>query len=462
MLISWLILNSEATASGPGTFDGPRRYLEWARPVDLYLQYQQYAESTGQSIASFTTFLRLMKAIFQHHLRFRDKAEHAQCDVCHKLRSKIRKSKTKPEKDAATQSYSKHLLSQWLDRQRYWSMRTLSRHFFAQELHFAKKFSQSDLKSSLLTCIQDGMDQSKLRIPRNGYQRISKAMEKLYRPALHLVGTWFHGWSLRLSITDEDCKKDSQTMLELITLGLCNLVDTTNSLPLMFHLQQDNCAREGKNRWVVAYMLLLVILKIFRGTSMGFLRTAHSHEDIDQCFGQISRLLMGKRCGSADEMVALLADATMGGRGDDGAKSRLRASMVDCFKLDEVSIWKAFTEQVGLRFKGLRRVHFFRFCLRQDMGADVLDNVAEIEELHPKFRPHPEDIFLVTKRWLADTEIAGAIALVPASRAKEIREGFHPPAGLAARRTITDKVKKNLRKHVTELRRKGEMDAESI
>ena len=305
------------------------------------------------------------------------------------------------------------------------------------------------------------MDQAKLRVPRFGYYRISKAMEKVYRPALHLVGTWIHGWKLGLCVTDEDLKKKSETMIELITLALSSLVDQTNSLPLSFHLQQDNCARERKNRFVMNFMLLLTILQCFRATSMAFLRSGHSHEDIDQCFGQISRLLMGKRCGSAAEMVALIADATMDSSSGHDGKSRLRASAVESFKVDEVSAWKNFVSQTGLRLKGLRRVHYFRFCMRQDLGADVLDNVAELEEFHHFSQPHPGDIFLVTKRWLADTEISRAIALVPASKAQEIREGFHPPAGLAPRRSITEKVKNNLQRRVPPLQRKGELSAES-
>ena len=457
----WLFLQSfpfsEATAHGPGTFDGPRRYLEWTRPIDLFLQYQQYAESSGQEAAGFQTFLRVMRRLFKTHLKFRDKNEHAQCDICFKLRQRIRRAKTKPEKTSTTYAYSRHLLSQWLDRQLYWQLRALSRNFFSQALQFERRV-QADLRTSMLAMIQDGMDQAKLRVPRFGYQQISKALEKIFRPALHLVATWAHGWKLRIAIGDEDLKKNSETSIELITLALCNLVEHTGKLPLSFHLQQDNCYREGKNRFVVNYMLLLTILGVFRTTSMGFLRTAHSHEDVDQCFGQISRLLMGKRCGTADEMVGLIADATM----DPGsASSSLRASVVESFKIDQVSVWKNFVAQTGLKFKGLRRVHYFRFCLRQDLGADVLDNVAELEDWKRRYQPHPEDIFLVTKRWLADTEISRAIAVFPASKAKELRNGLHPPAGLAPRRTITEKVKNNIKKRIPPLRQKGEISRES-
>ena len=447
--------------SGPGTFNGPRRYLEWAKPFDLFLQYQQYAESIGEPAAAFSTFSRVLKSVFKSHLRFRDKGEHAQCDVCWKLRVRIKKARTKEEKTAATQMYSKHLLSQWLDRQQYWSIRALSRHFFSQSLHFTRKYLQTDLRSSILCLIQDGMDQAKLRVPRFGYNRISKAVEKLYRPALHLVGSWIHGWKLNIAISDEDVKKNSETSIEMIVLSLSDLLASSTSLPLSFHLQHDNTYREGKNRFMLNFLLLLVILGIFRVTSMGFLRTSHSHEDIDQCFGQIARLLMGKRCCSAKEMVTLIADATMNSRNNGEHHGRIRGSLVESFKLDEVTAWKEFVAQTGLRFKGLRRVHYFRFCMRKDLGSDILDNVAEIEELHHRHRPHEEDVFLITKRWLSDAEVMRAIALVPAARAQEIRRGFHPPAGISSRRVISDQVKKVISKRVPPLERKGELTAEA-
>ena len=259
-----------------------------------------------------------------------------------------------------------------------------------------------------------------------------------------------------MAISDEDVKKNSETSIELITLALCDLLSSSTTLPLVFHLQQDNCYREGKNRFMLNFMLLLTVLGVFRQTSMGFLRTAHSHEDIDQCFGQVARLLMGKRCSCADEMVALLADASMTSQNNDQA-GRIRGSLLESFKVDEISVWKNFVAQTGLRFKGLRRVHHFRFCLRKDLGSDVLDHVSEVEELNHRFRPHPDDVFMVTKRWLADTEIVRAIALLPFSTARDIRQGFHPPSGIAARRVISEQVKGNHRRLVPSLRRSGEL-----
>ena len=136
----------------------------------------------------------------------------------------------------------------------------------------------TSLSSSLLCCIADGMDQSKFRCPKvKG--RPSKALEALYRPTLHCSGFWIHDHQLRFSICNEDVRKDSTTQLELLFLALSSLREHHSKLPLVLHLQQDNCFREGKNQFVAAAMILLVILRVFKATACGFLRTGHSAFD---------------------------------------------------------------------------------------------------------------------------------------------------------------------------------------
>lgn len=459
MVLPCRCVQSEAKSEGPGTFEGPRRFLEWARPIDLYMQYTAFAESVGEEAAGFSTFRRLMKPVFKTHLKFRDKGDFGQCDVCWKLRAKIKRAQTKAQKALLTRTYSKHLLAQWLDRQLYWSLRQVSRHYFAQAWQWASKLQQSQVGSSMITLIQDGMDQAKLRVPRQGYQTISKAMQKLYRPALHLIGTFVHGFKLRIHVTDEDLRKNSETCIECVALALSEVLDSHGRLPLGLHLQQDNCYREGKNGFMLSFFLLLVVLGALRWTSLGFLRTCHSHEDIDQCFGQLARMLMGRAIGSADEMVATISDAIMSGA--SGSEGRIRGSTAEASKLDETSEWKHFTRQLGLKLKGLRRVHYFRFALRRDLGGDVLDNVQTLEELGAHWPRDESDVFLVTKRWLADKECARAMVVVPSSVATAIRQGHELPHGISPRKTIGEQMRKNLVKHIPPLKRSGELSAEA-
>ena len=427
--------------------------------MDLFVQYQAFCENSGLACASFSTFRRMMLRVFKHHLKFRDQGAFGQCDVCFKLRTRIRNAANKFIKAAHVRLYSEHLLQQWADRQFYWNLRSLSRHYFSQALHFSKRMTSSSVSSSILTVIQDGMDQAKLRLPRWGYGTLSKAAAKLFRPAAHLAASWVHGFRLNLFLSDENLKKNSETSIEVLCLSLEHLFRQCSSLPLTLHLQQDNCFREGKNKYVAQFMLMLQILGVFRFTGMGFLRTAHSHDDVDQVFGQIARLFMGKACQSASDMISLLEHSIEQGH-DSEQSGRLRGSVATVAKLDQVTCWKAFGAQLAISFKGLRHVHYFRFCNRKDLGPDVLNNIATLEELGARWTPHSDDVFLVTKRWLSDIKIQRAICVVPACVAAEIREGFHLPAGLAPRRTIGDNIIKNLQKRVPICEKTGELSRE--
>ena len=443
---------------GPGTFQGPRRFLEYAKPLDLYMQYTAYADNENIKPASFATFLRVFNKVFSSHLKFREKAEFGQCEVCYKYKMKIKKAKSRGERNQWTRSYSSHLFSQWRDRQFYWRMRELSRQFFMQtSLWGSTKINSLDASSSTLTIIQDGMDQSKLRIPKWGYVRLPKTLEQLYRPALHLAATWAHGGRLFLSISDENVKKNSESQIEQLARALSDLLSFTGTLPLHLHVQSDNCFREAKNQYVATFMLFCVAFKIFRSASQGYLRKSHSHEDVDQVFGQISRLLQGKAVSTANEMVGLLNKVTKRAGTSKTETSQLLRSTCFAYKLDEVANWKNFTTQASISIKGMRHVHYLRFCERKDMGSDILDNVTEIEEYKGggRYDIHAEDIFLITKRWLADIEISRAMCVMPASLATELRTGHSLPNGQADRRRISDGVKKNIVRYATKCHRAG-------
>lgn len=448
---------------GPGTFQGPRRYLEHSKPVDLYMQYTAYADAENIKPASLATFMRIFNRVFKHHLKFRDKAEFGQCDVCYRYKMKIKKSTSKSERLQWTRHYSSHLFSQWRDRQFYWRMRELSRQFFAQGLSLGtSKIKSLDMASSILTIIQDGMDQSKLRLPKWGYVRLPKSLEALYRPATHLAATWVHGCRLFLSLTDENVKKKSEAQMEQLARALSEILAFTGQLPLQLHCQSDNCFREAKNQYVSGFMLMMVVLRIFRSTSQGFLRKSHSHEDVDQIFGQLSRLLQGKSVTTADAMVDLLNKVTKRqGTSTTSEGSMLKTTCV-AYKLDVITCWKDFVSQTGVLLRGMRHVHYLKFCERRDMGSDILDNVSEIEELKGKqYEKHPEDIFLITKRWLADTEMARVVCVMPAGVARDIRLGYHLPTGEADRRVISEGLKKNIFRYATKGQRSGTLSAES-
>ena len=96
--------------------------------------------------------------------------------------------------------------------------------------------------------------------------------------------------------------------------------------------------------------------------------------------------------------------------------------------------------------------------MRCDLTRADWDSVGTIEDFPQAVPRSGEDIFLLAKRWMADSESVRLIALIPADKMQEMRVGMVPPAGLAARRPITAGVMTNLHKQVPKLRKAGEIN----
>ena len=169
--------------------------------------------------------------------------------------------------------------------------------------------------------------------------QFSKLYSMLFRPSLHVAAVWCHGAVLNFYIGDQCLKKDPDTQLEMVARTLSGVYREHRALALGISLHQDNCDchsvwlcrlrlrsmhydpstywrirkdlalfrtvaqwsvwtaflflvtactrsvlccestrgfREGKNQWVVQFMLLLVALKVYRWSVLNYLRTGHS------------------------------------------------------------------------------------------------------------------------------------------------------------------------------------------
>ena len=129
---------------GPGGDDVPKRWLQHSNRTELYHEYVAYSEANNLKPASYSTFLKVVNCVMKpgmrgSHLAFRKAGDHAQCDVCWKLKRCIRQSRTHDERMQHHKVLIKHTLSQWLDRQEYWRHRALSHSYFQQFAEMGEK-----------------------------------------------------------------------------------------------------------------------------------------------------------------------------------------------------------------------------------------------------------------------------------------------------------------------------------
>ena len=206
-------------------------------------------------------------------MAFRQRSQHHQCGTCMRHRALIRALGGHSAARAAQQKlYHTHLRHQYCDRLVYWKMRADSRDSFVP----------------VVTMVTDGMDQSKFCLPRHEAMR-SKDFGSFIRPKLHISAIIAHGWRVIFQISPPDLPKDSNASIELISHSLTVLQkQDANLRDLHVNIQSDNTCRECKNSPMIRYLSSLVSSRTIRSAALNCLRSGHSHEDIDQMFGQLA------------------------------------------------------------------------------------------------------------------------------------------------------------------------------
>ena len=118
-----------------------------------------------------------------------------------------------------------------------------------------------------ITIIIDGMDQNKTNVPSLPQQ--TKSTQNLWRVRTHLTGVLVHTKAEKgkLAFAFYDLLQwphDSNLTIAVLLAVLLYLSKIFEALPGILYLQLDNTSRENKNKYVLAFLALLVQLKIFK------------------------------------------------------------------------------------------------------------------------------------------------------------------------------------------------------
>ena len=92
----------------------------------------------------------------------------------------------------------------------------------------------------------------------------------------------------------------------------------------------DNCFRENKNQYVIAYLNFLVKSRVFHEVIVSFLPVGHTHEDIDQFFSRVSIYMKRNDAVTMNEFAECVRNSQ---------KPRPFVQIIDSCKYEEVYDW---------------------------------------------------------------------------------------------------------------------------
>ncbi len=156
-----------------------------------------------------------------------------------------------------------------------------------------------------MSIIFDAMDQQKCSIPH--FSLNAKSWKEQTNKVHMQYGAFLvHGHGARSFVVDSRRKKDADLWMSGLLAVLKELKEEYAakgmSWPSTLYLQADN-ASDNKNLLVYSVCQMLRDMGIFKKVKLCFLPVGHTHEDVDACFGALSRQL-AKHDGLTVEEVA--------------------------------------------------------------------------------------------------------------------------------------------------------------
>lgn len=124
-------------------------------------------------------------------------------------------------------------------------------------------------------------------------------------------------------------------------------------LPPTLRIQLDNCYRENKNRYMLAFLAHLVQLRVFKEIILSFLVVGHTHEDIDQRFSVFSKGLVKKKYRDLIEL-------------QEQIKSCYKNNIPETTVINRVIDFSSYYENFSINISGHSKPHVFKFTLEND------------------------------------------------------------------------------------------------
>ncbi|XP_078586053.1 uncharacterized protein LOC144877086 [Branchiostoma floridae x Branchiostoma japonicum] len=265
----------------------------------------------------------------------------AKCTTCVRLKEHIMKTKSKKKREEFKLARKEHLLKQKNERAKYYK-------------HIKKAQEKPQRYTSI---ILDGMDQKKTAIPHYPEKTKDDGQNQL---GTHVTGAIVHGQHKAYAALDLNNIPHDANLTITVLMKILQDVAKANGgrLPPVLYLQLDNCYRENKNCYILAFCSELVRRKIVKKVKLSFLMVGHTHEDVDQFFSRISTTLQKSEATTLPELQALIESSY--------------TPQPEAFEVSHVGDYKEWLSDELETISGHSVPHCFKFILEQDTNQSTI------------------------------------------------------------------------------------------
>jgi hypothetical protein len=128
------------------------------------------------------------------------------------------------------------------------------------------------------SCIMDACTQAVLALPH--FVEIDKTSSEACKIPMHVMAALVHGFRPYAFIFTDNFKHGANLTIECLHHVFADMHHHYGGLPRTFYLQLDNTTKQCKNKYVIAYLGLLIAWDLLERVVISFLPVGHTHEDI--------------------------------------------------------------------------------------------------------------------------------------------------------------------------------------
>lgn len=243
-------------------------HLPFIEKKQVYQRFlDEYKILYGDNPPSQSYFLRIWKQRLPE-IKIRKRTRFTICHECETIRSGLNSAGTNVARAAAFRE----------KKTEHQKMIRRERQGYSRKCEEAKLYPEQ-----FMSVIVDGADQSAFGLPHFTFSTKNTSGHSI---KIKLVGVLEHGSSKSLSlyVMTEEFETGSNHIIEAIHRTLQKKSLAAPKFPPVLYIQLDNCVRENKNRFTLAYLECLVAWGVFAEVQASFLPIGHTHADIDQTF----------------------------------------------------------------------------------------------------------------------------------------------------------------------------------